>query len=339
MQNQSWVVTKPGSLKNLVLREGVTGKPEHNQLTVKVKAVGLNYADVFSILGLYKAAPKKDFIPGLEFAGEVISAGPEVTRFKKGDRVMGVTRFGAYTTALNVDERYCDPLPVHWSFEEAASFPVQVLTAWYALVTLGGLRHGQSVLIHSAAGGVGLLANRIARKLGAFTIGVVGSENKISLLLKEGYDRVVVRTGNFKEQVKKALETRELNLVLETTGGKYMRQSYELLGPMGKMVCYGSAQFTPSGDRPNYLTLLWKYLFRPKFDPLTMITENKSILAFNLIWLYERVELMRTLMAEIGELKLPPPYIGHRYAFEELPEAIRFFRTGKSMGKIVLLTE
>lgn len=339
MKRKCWVVKKLGSLKNLELQESELALPQGWEVLVKIKAIGLNYADIFSVMGLYKAAPKKAFVPGLEFAGEVVQVGPEAKRFRPGDKVMGVTKFGAYCTDINIDEHYIDPLPDGWSFEQGAAFPVQVLTAYYALLPLGNLTEGQAVLIHSAAGGVGLLANRIARKKNAFTIGVVGSEGKLATLKKEGYDAGIVRSDNFKVDVKKALEDRELSLVLETTGSKFMKWSYDLMAPMGRMVCFGSAQFTPSGDTPNYLSLALKYIFRPKFDPLTMITENKSIMAFNLIWLYERAELMRKMMQEINELKLEPPFIGHQFKFEDLPEALRLFKSGKTQGKIVIIVD
>jgi len=330
------MVQKLGSLNNLKLVDQPLENPNDGEVLVQIHSIGLNYADIFSVMGLYKAAPKHSFIPGLEFSGEIISIGNGTKRFKIGDKVMGVTKFGAYCSHLTIDEYYVDPLPAGWSFQQGASFPVQVLTAYYALKTLGNLESGQTILIHSAAGGVGLLANRIAKKMNAYTIGVVGSSGKMNLLKKEGYDAIIVRSDHFREDLKNVLKDKELNLVLETTGGKYTKWSYHALASMGRMVCYGSAQFTPSGNHPNYLKLAIKYLLRPKFDPLTMITENKSLMAFNLIWLYEKKELMRELMKQIEELHLDPPFIGHEFGFEKLPEALKFFKSGKSTGKIVI---
>lgn len=336
MDIQSYRIFKPGSLKKLKLKTETLGKPDKDQVTVQVKAIGLNYADIFAIMGLYSATPKEPFVPGLEYAGIVTETGEDVTAFKPGDKVMGVTRFGAYTTHLNIDQRYIIPLPSQWSFEEGAAFPVQVLTAYYGLVTLGNLQQGQTVLIHSAAGGVGLLANRIAKKLGAYTIGVVGSEAKFEILEKEGYDRYLVRSNNFKKDVSVALEGKDLNLVMETTGNKYFNWSYDLLAPMGRIISYGSAQFTPSGKAPFYPMLIWKYLFRPRVDPLSMIKANKSLMAFNLIWLYENAALMQELLDEIFKLNMEAPIIGKTYEFEELPKALLDFKSGKTIGKLVV---
>lgn len=336
MDIQCYRVFKPGSLKKLKLTTEYLAKPGKDEVTIEVKAIGLNYADIFAIMGLYSATPKEPFIPGLEFAGVVTEIGEHVTAYKVGDRVMGVTRFGAYTTRLNNDQRYIMPLPANWSFEEGAAFPVQVLTAYYGLVTLGNLQKGQTVLIHSAAGGVGLLANRIAKKMGAYTIGVVGSESKFEILKKEGYDRFLIRSNNFKKDVNAALEGKELNLVMETTGNKFFNWSYDLLAPMGRIISYGSAQFTPSGQAPFYPLLIWKYLFRPRVDPLSMIKANKSLMAFNLIWLYENAALMKELLDELDKLNLEAPIVGRTYEFKDLPQALLDFKSGDTIGKLVV---
>ena len=102
-------------------------------------------------------------------------------------------------------------------------------------------------------------------------------------------------------------------------------------------MAYGSAQFMSSGNRPNYLLLLLKYLFRPKIDSLSIITDNKSIMAFNLIWLYENVDLFNTLIKDIIEMELPPAFIGHSYPYEKLPEALRMLQSGKTIGKVVVV--
>jgi NADPH:quinone reductase-like Zn-dependent oxidoreductase len=179
MKRKSYKVTKVGSLNNLKLVEEEILSPSEDEVTVEVKAIGLNFADVFTILGMYKASPKRDFIPGLEFSGVITDKGTNVTYFSKGDRIMGVTRFGAYTTHINIDHRYIIKLLEDWSFEDGASFIVQALTAYYALIPLGNINKLQerisqpTVLIHSAAGGVGIYANRIAKKFSAYTIGTI----------------------------------------------------------------------------------------------------------------------------------------------------------------------
>lgn len=331
---QFYLVDKPGSLRALKWKTSDVPTIGNGQVLVEVKALGLNYADLFAIMGLYSATPKEPFIPGLEFCGVV--ADSNSTRFSVGERVMGITKFGGYDSHIVGDSDYLIPLASSWTFEQGAAFLVQTLTAYYALVSLGNLQHGQTVLIHSAAGGVGIQAHRIAKKFDAFTIGVVGDQSKISILEQEGYDRTLVRGKFFRQELAEALAGKELNLVLEATGGKYFRYSYDALAPMGRLVSYGSAQFTPQGNQPNYFLLLFKYLFRPRVDPLSMITANKSVMAFNLIWLYERQQLLHSLLAEIEALQLAPPRIGHTFSFNKLPDALLIFKKGMTTGKVVV---
>jgi NADPH:quinone reductase-like Zn-dependent oxidoreductase len=178
------------------------------QALVEVRAVGLNMADLFCALGLYKAAPSGPFVPGLEFSGVVLAVHPDAAPgppgpdaaaseagatpppgLKPGDRVIGVTRFGAYASHAALDARYLRPLPPGWGFDQGAGYAVQALTAAYGLLVLGDLAAacrrrpgGARVLVQSAAGGVGLYALAICRALGARALGLVGSEAKAAAL-------------------------------------------------------------------------------------------------------------------------------------------------------------
>lgn len=335
MQRQSYQL-KAGSLTNLTLVTAELPEPQPHEVTVAVKAVGLNFADIFAIWGLYAATPPGVFIPGLEYAGVIARIGEAVEGRQVGDRVMGVTRFGAYTTHLNIDHRYVVPIPDGWDFAEGAAFLVQVLTAYYGLIKLGDLQRGQTVLIHSAAGGVGIMANRIAKQYNAFTIGTIGRPDKRKLLEQEGYDRVIVRSKHFEQDLKQALEGRDLNLIMECIGGKILKIGYRQLAPMGRMIVYGSAQYGSVGNRPNYLKMIYLYLTRPKIDPQNMTSENKSVMAFNLIFLFQHVEIMHQALNEIWQMNLTKPHVGHRFAFADLKDALLLFQSGKTSGKVVL---
>lgn len=329
---------KAGNLQNLKQHQEQLPDPEADEVTIEVKSIGLNFADVFAIWGLYGATPKGSFIPGLEYAGRVLRVGEKVKSVKVGDAIMGVTRFGGYCTHLNIDHRYVIPLPDDWDFPTGAAYLVQVLTAYYGLLELGNLKEGQTVLIHSAAGGVGTLANRIAKCYNAFTIGTVGREAKVAFCKAEGYDEVIVRSANFAADLKRAMGDRELNIVMECIGGKIFEAGFEALAPEGRSIIYGAARYASPGNRPNYPQLLWKHFTRPKIDPQKLAELNKGLLGFNLIYLYERAPLMHDLLQRIQSLGIAPPHVGHQFPFDELPEAIRLFQTGKSIGKIVVNT-
>jgi len=328
---------KAGALSNMELREEELPPPAPGEVTVAVRAIGLNFADIFAIWGLYGATPEGVFTPGLEYAGRIMAVGEQVKDVAVGDRVMGVTRFGAYTTHLNIDYRYAIPLPEDWSFEEGASYLVQVLTAYYGLVYLGDVKEGQTVLIHSAAGGVGTFAGRIARQYGCHTIGTIGSEHKIPYLKEEGYHDWILRDKHrFREDLNQALGDRELNLIMECIGGKILKVGFEMLAPMGRHIIYGSARYASVGNRPNYLRLIWLYLTRPKIDPQTLPEQNKALMGFNLIWLYERVELLHDILKQLRQLDIGKPSVGHIYPFDELKNALLKFQTGETTGKVVV---
>ena len=325
-----------GKISNLKITQEELDYPSNEEVQIKIHSIGLNFADIFAIWGLYGATPDGAFIPGLELSGEIVQLGSNISEYKIGDKVMGVTRFGAYTNFINLDAKYIRPLPTQWTFQQGAAFLVQVLTAYYALIELGNLQQGQQVLIHSGGGGVGLLANRIAKKYGAFTIGSVGAPHKIDFLKKEGYDNVIVRSNQFSLDLQNALNDKPLDLILECIGGKILKQSFEQLAPEGRMIVYGAAQFTSKSNRPNYLKLLWKYIHRPRIDPMNLPETNRSIMGFNLIWLYQNSEKMARLLKEIEALNLSAPYVGHEFEFENLQDAIKLFRSGNTIGKVVI---
>ncbi len=328
---------KAGSIKNLALQSETLPPPGPEEVCVQVRAVGLNFADIFAMQGLYSATPKGSFIPGLEFSGEVIAVGDQVQEWKVGDKVMGATKFGGYVSHINIHRRYVIGLPNSWSFEEGAGFLVQGLTAYYALTQLCNLQQGMTVLIHSAAGGVGILANRICKKLGAYTIGTVGQADKVDFLRKEeAYDAVILRGPDFALKLAKELQNKPLHLIMECIGGKVLQIGWNALAPMGRMVVYGNASFSSHGSKPNYPKLIWKFLHRPKIDPLRLPTENKSLMGFNLIYLYEQTELMHQLLGGLQELQLQPQHIGHVFGFNQMHEAIYLFQIGKTVGKVVV---
>jgi len=337
MNKEHYIIEKAGAIDNLKLRQAELTEPKANEVTIAIKAIGLNFADIFAIKGLYRAAPKHDFVPGLEYSGTIEKVGAGVTKFKKGDKVMGVTRFGAYTNYLNIEQEYIYPLPDSWSFEEGAAYLVQVLTAYYGLLKLGDLQRDATVLIHSAAGGVGIWANRIAKKYNAYTIGTVGSSSKVDFCKQEGYDKVIVRNEkHFKKQLKDSLAGKDLNLVMDSIGGSIFKDSFVQLASQGRVVVYGSARYTTYGSKVNMIKLLYQYLKRPKIDPQSMINYNKSIMGFNLIYLYEQASLMQTLVEQLQHMQLPKPEVGHTFTFKSLHDAVYLFQSGKTKGKVVL---
>ncbi len=182
MHRRVWRIDRAGSLDRLRLCDESISAPSAGEVTLRVHAVGLNFADAFACQGLYSATPTGPFVPGLECAGVVEAVGSAVAAWRIGDRAIALTRFGGYASALNVDARYLLRVPPGWSLEHAAAWPVQALTASYGLVRRASVQRGDVVLVQSAAGGVGLQALAILERIGAVAIAVVGSESKHEFL-------------------------------------------------------------------------------------------------------------------------------------------------------------
>lgn len=330
-----WRTPKAGAIKRLTLESQPLPPLDAKKIRVEVKAVGLNFADIFALTGLYSATPQGAFTPGLEFAGVVQAIADDTqTTLKVGDPVMGVTRFGGYCSHIDIEPIYLAPLPNGWSFQQGAAYLVQTLTAWYGLTELGNLKLNQKVLVHSAAGGVGLQAMKLVRALGGFPIGTVSSEAKQAFLHELGFNDVWIRSTPFEKNLSHHQQT--FDLVLDAIGGEVQTSSFKWLNPMGRLVVFGAAEFTPGENRPNYLKAAYQYLRRPKYDVMDMISDNKSVMAFNLIWLWEQQELLIEQLALMQSVAITPPHVGHHYPFEQAHEALEKLRSGQSIGKVVL---
>lgn len=331
-----WSTAKAGAIQRLKLIEETLPELENDEVEVTVKAVGLNFADIFALTGLYSATPKGRFIPGLEYSGVVSKVGKDCSRFNVGDRIMAVSRFGGYASIIQSKEDYLVLLPDDWSFSQGAAYLTQTLTAWYALNDLGAIKPGYDVLVQSAAGGVGLQAMKLIKALGANSIGTVSSQHKVEFLAALGFESWV-REPSFDKQLKR--EKRTFDLVLDAIGGEVQTASFNALNPMGRLVVFGAAEFTPGKNRPNYLKAALQYLRRPKYDVMDMISDNRSVMAFNLIWLWDQVELMKELLVDMMAVEITPPHVGHEFDFDEAHAAIDCLRSGKTIGKVVLLLD
>jgi alcohol dehydrogenase len=311
-----------------------------------VTAVGLNFADAFACLGLYSATPSGSFVPGLECAGVVEQAGPELAgrpRYAPGDRVIVLTRFGGYATALNSDTRYLHPVPAGWSDAQAAAWPVQALTAWYGVFRLGEARAGSVVLVQSAAGGVGLNALAMLERAGARAVAVVGSAAKVDFLAARHrlpLERIVVREratyASALDGALRSLDARGFDVVFDAVLGPWFAPSFARLAPEGRYVLYGAADFMTGGSRPSWPTLAWRWLRRPRPDPLAMIAANRGLLAFNLIWLWEAVDRVPEAYRQLAALAPEPPHVGARHRFEDARRALADLQSGTTVGKLIL---
>ena len=315
-----------------------------------VRAIGLNYADVFCVLGLYEAANKMldedgagALVPGLEFAGEVLKVGPGVTDHRVGDRVYGFCRFGAYRTHVVARGRLIKKIPAEWSFAEGASVLVQGLTAWHGMVELGAAKPGSRVLVHSAAGGVGQCALEICEALGCESVGVVGDPSKVAFL-QERFPKCTPLVRTKERRYKKQLDElgKEYDVVLESLGGRYLTAALEHVAPMGRLVHFGATHAYGGSwvdGLLKWVKLVPNYLARPLVDPGKLVPVNRAVIGFNLIWLTQNEDQLEGELSEMlgrGGLGKRPPAVGRTFGFDELPAALDWLRGGKSVGKVVV---
>ncbi len=312
---------------------------------VRTAACGVNYADIVVRRGLYASARRFagwPMTPGFEFAGIVESIGREVRDVVVGQAVMGVSRFGAYATHVVVPADHLFPIPASFSSEQAAAFPAAFLTAYYALFQNIVLRPGMSVLVHSAAGGVGTAILQLGKLAGCRMVGVVGGAHKVETARAFGADEVIDTSTEDLWARAGAAAPLGYDVVLDANGISTLRQSYSHLRPSGKLVAYGFASMLPRGGAPtNYAKLIWDYIRTPRFSPLRMTVENRSVIAFNLSFLFDRGDILRPAMQELlrwidqGRVRAPRLRC---YPLAQAAEAHRALESGRTTGKLVLLT-
>ena len=211
-------------------------RPKKGEVLLKVRAAGINYADVQMRLGMYPNGLKPPFLAGFEISGEIIAAGEGVDPIRIGQRVMGMAPSGGYAEYVATMDRATLSLPTHFSYAEGAAFPVTYQTAYHALVTCGRARPGQTVLIHAAAGGVGTAAVQIARLLGLRIIATASSDEKLDRVRAMGAERAInYAHQEFVPAVLEATGGKGCELILESVGGSVFRNSFKCLAVLGKI--------------------------------------------------------------------------------------------------------
>jgi NADPH:quinone reductase-like Zn-dependent oxidoreductase len=338
------VIHRAGSYQELKLEPHEVPALGPSEVAISVRAIGVNYADVIVRMGLYASA--KEYVgwpitPGFEVAGEVLAVGAKVEAYKAGDRVFAVTRFGGYTSLLHVAEHQVFRMPEGLDFVAAASLPAIYFTSFVALHTLTRPRQGDHVLVHSASGGVGSSLVQMAKEMGCIVTGVVGSSHKVALAKQMGADHVIDKSKDDLWRKAESIAPKGYDLVLDANGVSTLKQSYSHLRPLGRLVVYGFAAMMPKvGGRPNYLKLAADYVRTPSFNPLDMVNASRSVLAFNLSYLFDRHDILEDGMKELeralreGTFKPPP---ATTYPLAEAAQAHRDIESGKTTGKLVLI--
>ena len=308
-----------------VLKIAEIPKPEvkPGMVLIKVRAAGINFADTLFRRGQYMMQPTFPDTPGLEAAGVIEAVGDGVTNLKPGQRVaaMGSKMYAEYALAPATQ---VVPIPDSMNFEEGAAFPIQVLTAWHMLHTSHKTERGQTVLVHSAAGGVGVVAVQIAKAAGARVIGTVSSDSKVGLVKEHGADEVInYATHDFAEETNRLTGGRGVDLILDAVGATTMEKGLTCLAPFGHLILYGRA-----GGPPEPLNL-----FR-------LFERSVKVSGFTLYAVAPVPEVMRRGIEEslrlIAEKKVRI-VIGKTLPLAQAAEAHRFMESRQSIGKLLLI--
>ncbi|MGH7111716.1 MAG: NADPH:quinone oxidoreductase family protein, partial [Stellaceae bacterium] len=229
--------------------------PGAGEVQVRLLARGAQYVDVLMLAGKYQFRPEPPFIPGNEGAGEIVALGPDVTRFRVGDRVLSRHRLGAFAELANARAEDCEPLPAGMSLEGAAGFRSAYGTAYHALLQRGRLKEGDRVLIHGAAGGIGIPAIQLAKLHGATVIATAGTDEKRAACLAEGADHAIPYEGGFREPVMELTGGRGVDIVYDPVNGPSFEESLRCLAWCGRILILGFVGGAPALARTNYLLI------------------------------------------------------------------------------------
>jgi NADPH:quinone reductase-like Zn-dependent oxidoreductase len=333
------VITEHGPPEVLRVQERPDPEPGPGQVRVRVRAAGINFADLLARVGLYPEAPKPPCVVGYEFAGDVESVGDRVEGLSPGQRVLGGCRFGGYAELVVTGASELVPLPDSWSYEQGAALPVNYATAYAALVRYGALHQGERVLVHAAAGGVGIAATQIAKVVGGEVFGTASS-SKHEAIQGLGVDHAIdYRTQDFVKEVRRiAGEQRPLDLVMDAIGGKSFKRSFSLLRAGGRLVCFG-ASAVQSGERRSRPRALGALAQMPIFHPLKLMSESKAVIGLNMLTIWDSKRSLDDYILPLREwidAGRIEPVVAEAFPLERGADAHRFLHEGKNVGKVVL---
>ncbi|WP_174731011.1 quinone oxidoreductase family protein [Mesobacillus harenae] len=311
----------PEVLKTVEIERPV---PTGNDVLIEIHAIGVNYADIARRQGKYVIDTPLPFIPGAEIAGVVVEVGDKVTHISPGTRVVSLISSDGYAEYALADARGLIPLPEGLDFQTAAALPLQGLSAYHVLKTMGRLEKGESVLVHAAAGGVGTIAVQLAKLFGAGKIiATASSPEKLETAREMGADVLVDYTKEgWENEVLEATGGKGVDVALEMVGGDIFNKTLKCLATFGRLVVFGAA----SGEQS-------------KLYPSMLMGRNQSVIGFFLPQIMRKPELLAPSMTELltylgeGKLKLT---IGGVYPLEEAAAVHTRLQSRKTIGKLIL---
>lgn len=332
------VIVGHGGPEKLQLRDGPDPVPRAGEVRIRVRASGINFADILARKGLYPDAPRPPLVVGYEVSGTVDAVGSGVDAALIGTDVIGLTRFGGYADVVSVPAGQVFAKPSGLTHEEGASVPVAYLTAWQLLVVMGSLTPEETVLIHNAGGGVGLAAIDIARHIGA-TIYGTASTSKHPFLLERGVHEVIdYRTTDWTKVVDRLTGGKGVALITDPLGGSHWKKSYRALRSTGRLGMFGISTAS-SSKLAGPLRLGRTAAGMPLFHPVPLMNANKAVFGVNLGHMWGEAEMtagwMRSLLDGVEEGWVRP-HVDRTFPLAEVAAAHTHIEERRNIGKVVL---
>jgi NADPH:quinone reductase-like Zn-dependent oxidoreductase len=329
------VIPKHGDPGVLRVEERPDPPLQPGHVRVEVAAAGVNFADTMARTGLYPDAPKPPMVVGYEVAGTAVEVAPDVEGVAHGARVMAGTRFGGYASQVVVPAAAIVPLPDGLTFEQGAAIPVNYATAWAALLGYGSLRAGEAVLVHAAAGGVGIAATQLAKRYGAEVHGTA-SPGKHDAIRANGVD---VAHDYTRSSWDNELNAR-FDVILDAIGGGSFKRSYRMLRTGGRLVAFG-ASAVQQGERRNLLQAARAGLPMLRgFDLIRQMSDSKAVIGLNMLRLWDDRGTLQpwtdplTELMEDGTIR---PLVSDVVPFDRAADAHRIIAARRNVGKVVLV--
>lgn len=335
-------ITKTGGTDVLQVKENEEPTPGPNEVRIRAKACGVSFGEVALRQGLYPGASKFPLVAGCEAAGVVDLVGASVASVKPNARVLTLVESGAQTEALCVDARQVVLLPEAMSFEQAAALPVNYLTAFHALFRLAHIAPGETVVVHAAAGGVGIAALQLCRTVEGVTAIGTASASKHDAVRGNGCDYPIdYHAVDYSREVRRITEGRGVDVVLDPLGGRDWRKGAELLKPGGRLVAYGFSNAI-GGGRRSLFRIVRQFLATPHFSPLWMMTNNRSIAGFTLanIWREDGIPVAQIeSLVELFRRSQVNPLVDSVFPFSQAAAAYRRLEERRNVGKVLLVPD
>lgn len=336
------VLTGYGGYDKIKLQVKKLSKPQlkAGEVLVRVKACGLNFAELMGRQGLYDPLPSPPVTMGMEGSGVVEAVGEDVKDKKVGDRVIVLERSGMWQEVVVVPAERAVLMPDQMSFEEGAALPINYLTAYLMLFEQANIRPGKSVLIHMAAGGVGIAATQLCQAVQDVTVFGTASASKHEIIVQGGVTHPIdYRTKDYVEEIRK-ISPKGVDVVLDPLGGSDTQKGFNLLKPMGSIIVFGAANCV-TGQKRNLLALAKLWYHQLSLSTLKLMQTNKAVCGFHLGYITDEELISRTMTTLLelynqGKIK---PRIDSCFHFEEVADAMRRMHERQNIGKIILLPE